>query len=144
MILSMDEAVGMIMETLDEQKLSANTIVIFTSDNGGERFSDMGGLARRKSQLWEGGIRVPAFIRWPGNIPANIVTDQPVTTMDWMATILALAKANPDLAFPLDGMDLSPVLTRNSTLIPRTFYWRATQRVKQYAMREGKWKYLKD
>jgi len=144
MLLAMDEAVGTILETLDEQKLSATTVVIFTSDNGGERFSDMGVLSRQKSHLWEGGIRVPALLWWPGKIPANTVTDQPAITMDWTATILALANAKPDPAFPLDGMDLSPMLTRNTTLLSRTFYWRATQRVKQYAMREGKWKYLKD
>jgi arylsulfatase A-like enzyme len=144
MVKSMDDAVGRIMQTLDELKLSANTVVIFTSDNGGEKFSDMGGFARKKSHLWEGGIREPAFVRWPGKIKAKSTTDQPIITMDFTATILALAKAKADPRFPLDGIDLIPVLTAKKKMIPRTFYWRATQRVKQKAIRDGNWKYLQD
>jgi arylsulfatase A-like enzyme len=144
MVKAMDDAVGKILEIIDEQKLSANTVVIFTSDNGGEKFSDMGGFARRKGHLWEGGIREPAFIRWHGKIPANTVSDQPVITMDWTTTILALANASHDPAFPLDGINLLPLVTGKANLVTRTFYWRATQRVNQYAIREGQWKYLKD
>ena len=144
MVKSMDDAVGTIMKTLDEEKLSANTVVIFTSDNGGEKFSDMGGFSRKKSHLWEGGIREPAFIRWPGKIRAGSVTDQPAITMDWMATILTLARAKPDPRFPLDGIDLMPVCLGKKKIIPRTFYWRAFQRTQQKAIREGDWKYLKD
>ena len=144
MVQAMDEAVGKILATLDEQNLTANTVVIFTSDNGGERYSDMGGLAKMKSQLWEGGIRVPAFIRWPGKVFADQIVDYPIITMDWTATILALGNAAADPAFPPDGINLLPLITKKTNTIPRTFYWRATQRVKQYALREGKWKYLKD
>jgi arylsulfatase A-like enzyme len=144
MVKSMDDAVGAIMKVLDEEKLSANTVVIFTSDNGGERFSDMGELTGRKALLWEGGIREPAFIRWPGNIPANTVTPQVAITMDWTATILALAKAKPDPRFPLDGIDLMPVCTGKQKSIERTFYWRVFQRNQQKAIRDGDWKYLKD
>ena len=144
MVKSMDDAVGTIMKTLDEEKLSANTVVIFTSDNGGEKFSDMGGFSRKKAHLWEGGIREPAFIRWPGKIRAGTVTDQPAITMDWMATILTLAKAKPDPRFPLDGLDLMPVCLGKKKIILRTFYWRAFQRTQQKAIREGDWKYLKD
>ena len=111
MMKSMDDAIGIILKTLDEKKLSPNTVVIFTSDNGGERFSDMDELSGRKALLREGGIKVPAFIRWPGKIAANSTTQQPAITMDWTATILALAKAKPDPAFPLDGIDLMPVCT---------------------------------
>ena len=65
MMKSLDDAVGNIMKTLDDEQLSNQTIVIFTNDNGGERYSDNGGLAKAKGTLWEGGIRVPAFVRWP-------------------------------------------------------------------------------
>jgi arylsulfatase A-like enzyme len=144
MVKSMDDAVGTILKTLDEKNLSNNTVVIFTSDNGGERFSDMGELSGRKALLREGGIKVPAFIRWPGKIAANTTTAQPAITMDWTATILALAKAKADPAFPLDGTDLMPVCTGKKKLIDRTFYWRVTQRNQQKAIRNGNWKYLKD
>lgn len=144
MMKSLDDAVGKIMQVLDERQLSSNTVVIFTSDNGGERFSDMGGLTGRKPVLSEGGIKVPAFIRWPGNIQTGSHSQQPVITMDWTATILALANARPDRRFPLDGVNLLPVFSGRKALFDRTFYWRVTQRNQQKAMREGKWKYLKD
>jgi arylsulfatase A-like enzyme len=144
MMKSMDDAVGKIMSVLDEQGLSDNTVIIFTSDNGGERFSDMGVFSHGKPQLWEGGIREPAFIRWPGKIPANSTTEQVAITMDWTATILAMAGAQPDPAFPLDGIDLLPVCTGMKPPIPRILYWRVFQRHQQKAMRDGKWKYLKD
>jgi arylsulfatase A-like enzyme len=143
MVKSMDDAVGRIMQTVDDEKLAANTVVIFTSDNGGEIYSDMGIYAGRKEQLWDGGIREPAFVRWPGEIPANSVTQQLSITMDWPATILALAKASPDPAFPLDGIDLMPFMTGKKTIKERTFYWRLSQSTKQKAIRDGKWKYLK-
>ena len=144
MMKSMDDAVGTILKTLDEMKLSSNTIVIFTSDNGGERFSDIGVYSGRKPILKEGGIKVPAFIRWPGKIPANAVTTQAAITMDWTATILSLAKTKADPKFPLDGIDLMPVCTGEKKNIERVFYWRVFQRNQQNALRNGNWKYLKD
>ena len=127
-----------------KKKLSDNTIVIFTSDNGGERFSNMGELSGRKALLWEGGIKVPAFIRWPEKIAANSSTQQVVITMDWTATILAIAKTKPDPHFPLDGIDLMPVCKGEKNLTTRTLYWRMFQRNPQKAIRDGNWKYLKD
>jgi arylsulfatase A-like enzyme len=144
MVKSMDDAVGAIMKILDEEKLAENTVVIFTSDNGGERFSDNGIYQKGKPHLWEGGIRVPAFIRWPGKIPAGLTTTQVAVTMDWTATILALAKAKPHPAFPLDGIDLIPVITGKQESVERTFYWRVFQRNKQKAVHDGNWKYLQD
>lgn len=144
MVKSMDDAVGIIMKTLDEEKLSGNTVVIFTSDNGGERFSDMGKLSGGKPVLWEGGIKVPAFICWPGKIAANSITQQVAITMDWTATILALAKTKADPNFPLDGIDLMPVCSGEKKPVERTLYWRMFQRNQQKAIRDGNWKYLKD
>ena len=85
MMKSLDDAVGKIMQAIDDENMTGNTVVIFTSDNGGEKFSDMGIYSGNKEQLWEGGIREPAFIRWPGVIPANTVTQQAIITMDWTA-----------------------------------------------------------
>ncbi|HYC28199.1 MAG TPA: sulfatase-like hydrolase/transferase [Chitinophagaceae bacterium] len=144
MMTSLDNAVGRIMEALNKAHLANNTIVIFTSDNGGERFSDMGIYRGRKAQLWEGGIRVPAFVRWPGHIKAGSVSDEMVTTLDWTATILSMAAAKPITSFPLDGTDITPVLTGAVKDIPHAMYWRSFQRMDHKAMREGRWKYMRD
>jgi arylsulfatase A-like enzyme len=144
MMKSLDDAVGNIMKALDDEQLSNQTIVIFTNDNGGERYSDNGGLARSKGTLWEGGIRVPAFVRWPGKISAGNLTQQAAITMDWTKTILSAGGAEAHKDFPLDGIDLMPILTGEEKNIERTFYWRNFQRNKQKAIREGNWKYLQD
>jgi arylsulfatase A-like enzyme len=144
MVKSMDDAIGALMKALDEEGLSDNTVVIFTSDNGGERFSDMGPYKGRKFELWEGGIRVPAFVRWPGKIKPGTTTQQVATTMDWTATILSLAGAASRPDTPLDGMDLTPVLTGRQGAVDRTLYWRLAQRNQHKAIRDGQWKYLQD
>lgn len=144
MMKSLDDGVGNIMKALDDEQLAGNTIVIFTNDNGGERYSDNGGLANAKATLWEGGIRVPAFVRWPGKIAAGTITQQAAITMDWTATILTAAGAKAAINFPLDGIDLMPVLTGRKKNGERTFYWRTFQRNKQKAIRAGAWKYLQD
>ena len=140
---SLDDGIGQIMQALEEENLSGNTLIIFTNDNGGERYSDNGAFSNGKMSLWEGGIRVPAIVRWPGKIQAGIFTNQPAITMDWTATILATAGAKPHPDFPLDGIDLMPICTGTKKEMGRTFYWRIFQRAKQKAIREGNWKYLK-
>jgi len=144
MMKSLDDAVGRIVKAIDDLKQSNNTVIIFTSDNGGERYSDNGIYKGAKMSLWEGGIREPAFVRWPGKIKENSVTNQVATTFDWTATILSLAEANEDPKFPLDGIDIMPVMLGEKKEMNRTLYWRIFQRNKHKAMREGKWKYLQD
>ncbi len=144
MMKSLDDGVGSIIKALDDEQLSKQTIIIFTNDNGGERYSDNGGLTKAKGTLWEGGIRVPAFVRWTDKIKAGVITQQVAITMDWTATILAAGGAKAHTDFPLDGLDLMPILTGKKTNIERTFYWRTFQRSKQKAIRDGNWKYLKD
>lgn len=144
MMKSLDDAVGSIVKTLDEKGLANKTIVIFTSDNGGERFSNMGIYKGRKMSLWEGGIRVPAFVRWQGKIKPNTTTNQVVTTMDWTATILSAAGARANPKFPLDGIDLMPVMTAKNKEVDRTLYWRISQRRDHQALRSANWKYLRD
>lgn len=144
MMKSLDDAIGNIMKTIDEQQLANNTLVIFTNDNGGERFSDMGGLSNSKMSVWEGGIRVPAFVRWPGKIKPGSNTNQVAVTMDWTATILAVAGAKAAKEFPLDGINLLPILTSKKQNIERELYWRITQRKSQKAVRHGDWKFIQD
>jgi arylsulfatase A-like enzyme len=144
MMKSLDDAVGRIIQALKDQELDKNTLIIFTSDNGGERYSDMGPYKGEKMTLWEGGIRVPAMMYWPGRIKAGTTSLQPVITMDWTATILALAGTTLPGNIQTDGMDMLPVATGNKSVQSRTFYWRIFQRNKQKAMRDGDWKYFQD
>lgn len=144
MMKSLDDGVGNIIKALDDKQLSNRTIVIFTNDNGGAKYSDNGGLTNAKSTLWEGGIRVPAFVRWTGTINPGIITQQVAITMDWSATILSAGGVKAHKDFPLDGLDLMPILTAKEKNVERTIYWRTFQRGKQKAIRMGEWKYLQD
>ncbi|HXD30545.1 MAG TPA: sulfatase-like hydrolase/transferase [Pyrinomonadaceae bacterium] len=147
MMRSLDDGVGRVMQALKRSGLDRNTLVIFTSDNGGERFSYQWPFSGQKGELLEGGIRVPAIIRWPGVAPANRVTHQMAITMDWTATILAAAETSAADGYPLDGIDLLPLIRDSDgsykgldTARDRTFYWRMRT---QDAVREGKWKYVR-
>src|SRR6202049_2005512 len=89
MIQAMDLQIGRVLQTLDANGLTENTIVVFTSDNGGERFSDTWPFTGRKTELLEGGLRIPAIISWPARIPQGRTTGQVAITMDWLPTLLA-------------------------------------------------------
>ena len=141
MMRSMDSEIGRVLDALRRAGGERNTLVIFTSDNGGERYSFNWPFSFQKGFLWEGGIRVPAIVRWPGVVPAGRTTDQAAITMDWTATILSTAGATPDPAYPLDGEDLLPVCRGARAPYDRTLFWRAQVRD---AARSGRWKYLKD
>src|SRR5690606_36072965 len=93
--------------------------------NGGEWLSSNAPLFNRKGTVWEGGIRVPAIMRWPGVIPARQVLGQVGITMDFTATMLALAGARPPADLKAEGMDLLPIVTGKSPQVPRTLFWRA-------------------
>jgi arylsulfatase A-like enzyme len=144
MMKALDDAVGEILKMVEEQSLTKNTLIIFTSDNGGTTYSDNGIYQGRKLSLWEGGIRVPAFARWPGRIESNTLSTQVCVTMDWTATILAAAGVKEQPNYPLDGISLLPVFTGKSIPFDRTIYWRTIERSKHKAIRDGNWKYLKD
>ena len=138
---SLDSNVGRVLAALKRAGLERDTLVVFTSDNGGERYSYNWPFSGEKFDLREGGTRVPAIARWPGVIPANATTDQPAITMDWTATILAVAGAAPDPRYPLDGESLLPTLRGERALHERAFFWRTRTRG---AARIGKWKYLQN
>jgi len=138
MMKSLDDGVGRVMQSIKAAGIDKKTLVIFTSDNGGERFSYLWPFSGQKGDLLEGGIRVPAIVRWPGVVPANRVTQQMAITMDWTSTILVAAKANGG---SFDGIDLLPVIRGASGVVDRTFFWRIYS---QDAVREGNWKYVRD
>jgi arylsulfatase A-like enzyme/L-ascorbate metabolism protein UlaG (beta-lactamase superfamily) len=137
-----DRGVGRILSLLDRLKLTANTLVIFTSDNGGEWLSRNAPLFHRKSTLWEGGIGVPLLMRWPGRIGPGTTSAQVGITMDLTATILRAA----GVTAPSDaeGIDLLPHLAPGRT-VERTLFWRIAGPARtQVAARRGQWKYLRD
>ncbi len=142
MIHHMDEGIGQLMNALMARGIADQTLVVFTSDNGGERFSDSWPLVGGKMDLTEGGIRVPYIAHWPARIAAGGVSDQLCTTMDWSATMLDVAGAAADSAFPLDGISLAPVLRDATRRFERPLFWRMKHR-DQRALRDGRWKYLK-
>jgi arylsulfatase A-like enzyme len=142
MVEAMDEQVGRVMEALNAAYLAENTIVIFTSDNGGERFADTWPFTGKKSELLEGGLRIPAVARWAGHVRPDTVSDQVMITMDWLPTLLEAAGIQPDPAFPSDGMSLLAALGGDAPLVPRKLYWRFHANV-QRAIRDGDMKWLK-
>lgn len=142
MIESLDSSIGEILTGLDTLGISDNTIVVFTSDNGGERFSNNWPFSGQKTELLEGGIRVPAVIRWPRKIQKNRNNNQVCISMDWLPTLLAAAEADVDENFPSDGINLLPILTGSSPIVQRKLYWRYKAN-DQRAIRFENMKYLK-
>jgi arylsulfatase A-like enzyme len=141
MIHHMDEGIGRVAAALEAGGLLENTLIVFTSDYGGERFSDNWPLVGGKMDLTEGGIRVPYVVHWPRAIAPGVVTDQLAITMDWVATFFDAAGARAHPACPLDGISLLPVLRDPRNRVDRALYWRMKHR-DQRALREGRWKYL--
>ena len=142
MIHHMDEGIGQVMAALKRHALADNTLVVFTSDNGGERFSDNWPLVGGKMDLTEGGIRVPWIAHWPAVIAPGRTSAQACMTMDWSATMLDAAGVAPDPAFALDGISLLRVLQRDGQEFDRPLHWRMNHRG-QRALRDGDWKYLR-
>jgi len=148
---SLDQTVGMVMNKLDELGLSENTIVVFTSDNGGEEFvTSNAPLRAGKSTLYEGGLRVPLVIRWPGKISANTVSDFATCNFDFYPTLLEAAEITPDPGQKLDGKSILPVLKDPEFKTDRkTFYWHYPLEKKHFlggrssgAIRHGDWKLI--
>jgi arylsulfatase A len=138
-----DAGVGRIMATLDRLGLGRNTLVIFTNDNGGEWLSRNAPLFHRKDTLWEGGIRVPAILRWPTQLPAGKTSAQLGITMDLTATLLAVGGAT--VPSDLEGINLLPILSGRSRVVERTLFWRIDVPTRQQrAVRRGDWKFLID
>ena len=144
MVEHLDKGVGKILATLDRLGLTNNTIVIFTNDNGGEWLSSNKPLQSRKWTVWEGGIRVPAMIKWPGRIPAGKVSSQVGITMDLSASIVAATGAPLPAEARYEGINLFSILEGKSPEVERTLYWRVTQQRTQRAIRSGDWKLVVD
>lgn len=141
MVSALDDAVGQVLAALDATGARDDTIVIFSSDNGGERFGFLWPFVGEKGDLEEGGIRVPTIIRWPAVLDARQVSDVPFGTMDLTATLLAAAGTGPHPDYALDGVDLNPWLIDGAEPPQRDLLWRTRE---QGAIRRGRFKLLVD
>ncbi|WP_198664417.1 sulfatase family protein [Jiangella endophytica] len=135
---SLDHHIGRVLDTLDDLGLADDTLVMVTSDNGPWFEGSTGGLRGTKLHTYEGGIRVPFVARWPGHIPAGAVSDEPACLFDLLPTLAGLTGATAPRDRPIDGVDVSAVLTGGSTTQPRPlffFHWWTLN-----AVRWGRWK----
>jgi arylsulfatase A-like enzyme len=147
MVEHLDRSVGRLLAELGRLGLEKDTLVVFVSDNGGERLSDNGPLFHGKYSLWEGGIRVPCLVRFPGRITPGTVSHQPVIVMDLHASLLSAAGVALPAGASVDGEDVLPVLAGKKPVRERTFFWRLQrpgETFGQKAVRRGRWKYVKD
>jgi arylsulfatase A-like enzyme len=143
MLAAMDEAIGQIVAALEEKKLLDNTLIAFSSDNGGfgpGRVTDNGPLRAGKGTIYEGGIRACAFATWPGKIPAGRIKE-PLHIVDWYPTLIKQAGGSLEQKLPLDGHDLWPVLTVGAKSPHDTLLLCGTV-PKRVAIRRGDWKLL--
>ncbi|MEV0091161.1 sulfatase-like hydrolase/transferase [Streptomyces sp. NPDC050738] len=138
MVEDLDRSIGEVLRALKESGQEQDTLVFFASDNGGERWSYQWPLSGEKASLQEGGIRVPAIVRWPARLNGHQVSDVPHFSPDWTATLLELAGARPHPAYPLDGTSLAGYLLRDEELSERDLFWRVRG---ERALRRGDWKY---
>ncbi len=148
---SIDEGVGMILDKLAELGLDRQTLVIFTSDNGGEdRVTSNAPLRAGKSTLYEGGIREPLVVRWPGVVPPGTVSHEPVCCIDFYPTLLDVARGARDPGQKLDGVSILPLLEKpKATLARDTLYWHYPLEKPHFlggrsagAVRRGDWKLI--
>jgi arylsulfatase A-like enzyme len=131
MVEGADDSVGRITQKLDELKLADNTVIFFLSDNGGLRFEGKQTvpitsnlpLRAGKGHLYEGGVRIPWIVRWPGSVAAGSACDTPVISPDLHPTILAMAGAQRHSGSPIDGMDIGPLLRGSKNLKRDALYW---------------------
>jgi arylsulfatase A-like enzyme len=142
-LAAMDEAVGQIVAALDEKGLRQNTLIVFSSDNGGPApgvVTDNGTLRAGKATLYEGGVRVAAFATWEGHVKPGTVVSQPLHMVDWYPTLLKLAGATLTQKLPIDGLDAWPTIAAGKPSPHKEILINATPATG--AIRAGEWKLL--
>ena len=138
-VTCMDDSIGEVMDALKQKGVDENTLVLFLSDNGGSGNGGNAPLRGAKSTMWEGGLRVPFIARWPGKLPAGKVTDEFLTSLELVPTLLAVTGAPAPVGVKLDGFDMMPIL-RGERPSPRTkMFW---ERRADKAARVGHWKWV--
>ena len=132
----MDESVGRIIKAVEDRGLIDNTLVVFFNDNGGAGVDSNSPLRGGKARYYEGGIRVPAAMQWPGHVKAGTVIDEPVMVVDLYPTLIKLAGGSLKQAIPIDGLDIWPVITRGAKTPRKEFVWGPK------VIRRGDWKLI--
>ncbi len=141
MIESLDQSVGCVLETLDRLDLSGKTVVVFFSDNGGyANATSMDPLRGSKGMLYEGGIRVPAIVRWPGVTQAGRKCDVPIIGIDFYPTFLEIAGVPRPSGYVLDGESLVPLLRGGSSLAREAIFWHFPAYLEPYNERQWPWR----
>lgn len=144
MVERMDQGIGRILKTLDDNGLAENTLVIFMSDNGANRTGNNSPFSGFKGNLFEGGIRVPCIVRWPGVLDRGVVSEQPCMTMDFSCSIVRAAGTKPPAGRTFDGMDILQEVATNRPVQQRTLFWRARRgEWTRKAVRDGSLKYIR-
>ncbi|MFV2065502.1 MAG: sulfatase-like hydrolase/transferase [Pirellulales bacterium] len=144
MIEHMDNCIGDLLKTLDDKQLTDNTVVIFLGDNGGTASARNEPLRGIKGSTFEGGIRVPGIVRWPGVIPSGQVSDQVCITIDFSASIVRLAGGQTPAGRPFDGIDIVKLLEEGQPVQKRTLFWRGRRGERTWrAVRDGDLKYVR-
>lgn len=138
-VTCMDEAIGALMDSLEKAGQKDNTLVLFISDNGGSGNGGNAPLKGNKSTMWEGGLRVPFIARWPGKLPAGKVTDEFLTSLEFVPTLLAVAGTKGPEGVKLDGFDMLPILRGEAKSPRKEMFW---QRRSDKAARFENWKWL--
>ncbi len=138
-VTAMDAAIGRLLDLLDEYGIADNTIVLFISDNGGGSSADNAPLRGRKGQMFEGGLRVPCIVRWPGKIPAGTTSDAFLTSLEVVPTLCAATGAAPPKGVVLDGFDMFPVLQGKKRSLRSEMFW---QRKLDKGARVDHWKWV--
>ncbi len=144
---ALDDNVGKILKTIDDAGISDKTLVIFTNDNGGQTKTGANNFPLRgaKGSLWEGGVRVPMAMRWPGKIKTGSVINSPVISLDFVPTLIKAAGGKISKDWKLDGVDLNPLLTgKVDQLGDRILFWRRQGPGKMISARSGDWKLTHD
>ncbi|TWT91502.1 sulfatase family protein [Stieleria varia] len=148
MVVSLDDGVGKVLQTLEQTGLDRDTLVIFLTDHGGD--PTYGGnndpLRGQKATLFDGGLKVPCLMRWPGKIKAGSTSDQVTSSLDLSPTLCRIAKATPPSEIQ-DGIDLTDHLLEGKSIASRTLFWETGRhselgRGNWSALREGDWKYV--
>jgi len=152
MVECMDKGIGKILKTLNDKNIAGNTLIIFMSDNGANKTGNNQPFSGYKGNLFEGGIRVPCIVKWPGVLEEGTVSNQPCITMDFSRSIVRAAGTKTPENRPFDGIDILQALQTNQPLqrVPakrgpkRTLFWRARRGERtRKAVRNGFLKYIR-
>jgi len=142
MLAAVDEAIAQIEESLKKAGMLENTLIVFSSDNGGPPPGDNTPFRDYKGTIYEGGTRAAAFATWPGHIPADKHVTQPMHMVDWYPTLIKLAGGSLEQKLPIDGLDVWPMLTKGAASPHDAILSVSTQGPARAAVRMGDWKLM--